>query len=976
MNSDGPRRIHALCGGLIMPGRRFQNWKWYVVGVGVFLGVAGVVLWLAVPYILRSTLREQMERREIEPIRTTLPEVGLHSVQISNWAGSGSNFTMRLDEATARFQPGELWRGRIGEFTIDGMETEVTLASGERRNETTGLVDLSNGWLSRLTALPKQLRLGLFRATNVVLRLRREDRSRSVYLSGNATNRDNRELALTWMVSGEELTGQGTAKVDSRGASMHLGFRFDELRPWASLVSGFEWPDPLADLEVAPIVGEFDLSAMTNRGSFAVSGRFEPVALRREKQLFQFESTAILGTVLPKQDSQITLRTALPKIRFGGLDGSIEHLTAEVDPSSALEMRAEGLEVRGGEGVRMRGGLQMEMALPRRPAAEGWRGRLEVSEFRLPRLEITPFEMDFSGSPVSMTGTVANMTIRSDAELPLTNLTMRVKRGGSGHPAVQLMGSMEFHAATNLTVLKAVPFTANWEFGDPEMRGWVGWEFTNHAFRLPGLSKEISLSGDFHAGVSLPQPTLESITMYADWGLTVDEMVGAGVQARQLELHGRIDSRSGVTHEPDSGGRLLPDLIPVSGTAAKILAKARLHSTLAAANIVLPGKLTLKEVSMSLTHVPYLRPVDAAPWGLDLEARSLSYRGILLQSPRLQGAIRPETIGLLAGARFQNRPLSMQGSLHPKDPKDPATPWQGDMQVGPIAFDDFALPGNLLPPLAGVRLSGSLTVQSPIQITALRQLTAQPSLHLNFPKITWPDKKISLEHLETEIQFISLKPLVTQPDQIVTAQRIQYADYEAGQIRFRLHGLESGDWQVELRNAEFLGGTLRSEPLLLHPTGGDFDLELILEGIELNRLAALFPQFDGKVEGLLDGKIPLERRNGTFRLGNGFLALSPSRPAHLQYNAEGLLTQNVPSDSKRYEQLKLVEQGMKNLALEKFRLKIADPADSPTPIQLHFEGTSASSRAIVPIVFNLNIRGDLQNLMGLLSRRNLEFSFH
>jgi hypothetical protein len=97
--------------------------------------------------------------------------------------------------------------------------------------------------------------------------------------------------------------------------------------------------------------------------------------------------------------------------------------------------------------------------------------------------------------------------------------------------------------------------------------------------------------------------------------------------------------------------------------------------------------------------------------------------------------------------------------------------------------------------------------------------------------------------------------------------------------------------------------------------------------------------------------------------------------ARLQYPATGWLTDNVSPESPRYEQLRMVEQGLQNLAIQTLTVDVLDSQTAPTAARIHLEGTSTSPQAIVPINLTLSLNGQFHELLRLLQTPKLEVSF-
>lgn len=140
-------------------------------------------------------------------------------------------------------------------------------------------------------------------------------------------------------------------------------------------------------------------------------------------------------------------------------------------------------------------------------------------------------------------------------------------------------------------------------------------------------------------------------------------------------------------------------------------------------------------------------------------------------------------------------------------------------------------------------------------------------------------------------------------------------------------------------------------------------------------MGTLLPHWEGTLSGRIDGRIPLQRKAGRWRLPGGRLELDRRVPARLEYPADGLLTGGMAPDAPRYQQLRMVEDGLKHLTLQALQVDLFDPQTPQTAVRVRLEGTSTSARAIVPVILNLNLNGPLEDLIELIHTDRLEFSF-
>jgi hypothetical protein len=203
---------------------------------------------------------------------------------------------------------------------------------------------------------------------------------------------------------------------------------------------------------------------------------------------------------------------------------------------------------------------------------------------------------------------------------------------------------------------------------------------------------------------------------------------------------------------------------------------------------------------------------------------------------------------------------------------------------------------------------------------------------------------------------------------------VRYGEFAMSNLVFRAERLNRSLFEFELVEASALDGYLRIPPFRWDSVSRDLDPVLEIERIDLAAVARLLPRFDGSITGRLNGRIPVQVRAGRFSVGSSTLRLDRDRPARLRYPADGLLTRNAPPDSERYEQLEMIEEALEDLRLEELAVDLYPPDQPQTPVRLRLEGTFTSPKAIIPVKFNLNLNGDLEEVVRLLGRGEIELT--
>jgi hypothetical protein len=170
-----------------------------------------------------------------------------------------------------------------------------------------------------------------------------------------------------------------------------------------------------------------------------------------------------------------------------------------------------------------------------------------------------------------------------------------------------------------------------------------------------------------------------------------------------------------------------------------------------------------------------------------------------------------------------------------------------------------------------------------------------------------------------------------------------------------------------------LGGDVQMEVDGRMDAPRELDIHMYLKQVELKQVAGLFPQFEGRIEGLASGELALRLEGDRVVLQPGSLELKPDTVGRFVYSRQGWLTQDpdlnpeafvrdrdivdIMKDSKGAQVI--TELAIRDLLMSEFRLDILNPNNADERAMARIEGHSMIKGVKVPVVLDVPIRGDL-----------------
>lgn len=258
------------------------------------------------------------------------------------------------------------------------------------------------------------------------------------------------------------------------------------------------------------------------------------------------------------------------------------------------------------------------------------------------------------------------------------------------------------------------------------------------------------------------------------------------------------------------------------------------------------------------------------------------------------------------------------------------------------------------------------------------------TLSLENGRVEWAEGAGVLSNLHGTLEVQSVLPFKLEGPQSLQFDSIAQGELVAnnGLIRFNYDedatdGARTASVTVV---AQTLGGSLSAESKLTMREVWEWDARLGLTQIELTRLAALLPDFDGSISGRVNGNLPIRMIGNRIILQPGYLEMPPGETGHFSYTRKGWLTQDASLDTEAYvakrDLAKLMQEpngaaiitelAMRNLRMTAFRLDVLKPGMGDRRVIIRIEGDSTIKGITVPVVQDIRVGGDVKETLNLI----------
>ncbi len=282
---------------------------------------------------------------------------------------------------------------------------------------------------------------------------------------------------------------------------------------------------------------------------------------------------------------------------------------------------------------------------------------------------------------------------------------------------------------------------------------------------------------------------------------------------------------------------------------------------------------------------------------------------------------------------------------------------RAELNLAPLTFGPGGRQPRQLAPVLADRLgdvAGKVALDGTLAWGKRDQVSADLALLLDSLGFTAGPARF--EQVNGVLHLDRLWPLTTPPGQQLAIGLLDLGlPLTDGLIGFRLDPDQT--LAVEQLRWSFAGGTVRARPFRVGSATSDIRVDLSAADLDLAQLFAL-TRLDGlSGEGRVHGTLPVKITGGIAVIAGG--TLETDRPGWLRYRpAEPPSALEAGGAS-----VGLLLQALENFRYEALKITLDGRTDAAMDIGLHVRGANPELYGGYPIEFNLNLEGELANIL-------------
>jgi hypothetical protein len=203
--------------------------------------------------------------------------------------------------------------------------------------------------------------------------------------------------------------------------------------------------------------------------------------------------------------------------------------------------------------------------------------------------------------------------------------------------------------------------------------------------------------------------------------------------------------------------------------------------------------------------------------------------------------------------------------------------------------------------------------------------------------------------------------------QTLHISRIKLADFEATEMSLGIQLNPEKEIAVTELSFNYAGGRIKLAPFIWKPTVKSLYLDLLLDGLDMQKLTNLLPDWGFSAEGRIDGRIGLIIGAEQFDLTPGSMHYRTNTNGSIRYKNEGWLTRNRDLHAQA-KVLRAAEEAITDLKLQQLNLTIHELDASGGPqavLEIIGESTNLDLNINVPVNLQINFRFALADIASL-----------
>jgi len=226
-------------------------------------------------------------------------------------------------------------------------------------------------------------------------------------------------------------------------------------------------------------------------------------------------------------------------------------------------------------------------------------------------------------------------------------------------------------------------------------------------------------------------------------------------------------------------------------------------------------------------------------------------------------------------------------------------------------------------------------------------------IRLNNATVALNEKDAKIEGIQLTLHLTDLFNMTSAPKQVIRFKNASLGalNVSNGKIEFQVESDRS--FFIENSSFKWCGGHVYSPAVRIYPKTKDYYLIMYCDRLNLPMILEQLGGVNAEGIGTVNGRLPIEVKNGKIRFSDGFLFSTPGDGGKIHVIGTEMLTAGIPRNTPQYVQLELAREALKDYDYDWAKLNLKTEGDNAV-LRLQLNGKPSKP---LPFAYNKEIGG-------------------
>ncbi|MCP4104913.1 MAG: hypothetical protein GY749_05160 [Desulfobacteraceae bacterium] len=260
--------------------------------------------------------------------------------------------------------------------------------------------------------------------------------------------------------------------------------------------------------------------------------------------------------------------------------------------------------------------------------------------------------------------------------------------------------------------------------------------------------------------------------------------------------------------------------------------------------------------------------------------------------------------------------------------------------------------GRFMPIIKDINLDGNLEVKTNILFSNTGVKTSLLAT-LDNASLLQNEKNIAVRGIRLTLSIPDLPKMRSAPKQLLSFEKASFRDINitGNETDFQIESAKS--FFIEKSSFKWCNGNVNVNALRIVPENNDYNLVLYCDRLNLAMVLDQFGFAKAEGQGNINGRIPLQYKNGELSFYDAFLFSTPGDEGTIHMTGAEMLTAGIPKNTPQHSQIDLAREALKDFDYKWAKLRFETQGED-LKLKIQFDGKPANP---LPFVYKKEFGG-------------------